>query len=129
MIQWLNMWLETDNTKLIYLLALIAIANIIDFSFGWINAKFNKSVNFSSSKAIFGIARKMVMLILCVYFIPVALLVPEPIGIGALYVLYIGYLLSEINSILNHLKLSKDDKSTDMFADFVGKIFNRNGDK
>lgn len=125
MIEWLTRFLESDNTKLIYLLALIGVANIIDFSMGWINAKFNKNVDFSSSKAIFGIARKMLLLILCVYFIPVALLVPEPIGISALYVLYIGYLLSEINSILNHLKLADDDKSTDMFADFIGNLFKK----
>lgn len=126
MIEWLTRFLESDNTKLIYLLALIGVANIIDFSMGWINAKFNKKVDFSSSKAIFGIARKMLLLILCVYFIPVALLVPEPIGISALYVLYIGYLLSEINSILNHLKLADDDKSTDMFADFIANLFRKN---
>lgn len=127
MIEWLTRFLESDNTKLIYLLALIGIANIIDFSMGWINAKFNPKVDFSSSKAIFGIARKMLLLILCVYFIPVALLVPEPIGISALYVLYVGYLLSEINSILNHLKLANDDKSTDMFADFIANLFRKGG--
>lgn len=129
MINWLSSFLESDNTKLIYLLTLIAGANIIDLSLGWINAKFNKKVDFSSSRAIFGIARKMFLLILCVYFIPVALLVPEPIGIGALYVLYGFYLFSELNSILNHLKLTDDDKTTDMFADFVKRIFNAKGDK
>ncbi|PID15756.1 hypothetical protein CSV63_07490 [Sporosarcina sp. P34] len=127
MIDWLNRFLETDNTKLIYLLALIMGANIIDFTLGWINAKFNKQVDFSSSRAIFGIARKMLLLILCVYFIPVALLVPEPIGISALYVLYAGYLLSEINSILNHLKLTDDDKSTDVFIDFINTVFKKGG--
>lgn len=125
MIEWLTSFLDTDNTKLIYLLSLIGVANIIDFSMGWVNAKFNENVAFSSSKAIFGIARKMFLLILCVYFIPVALLVPEPIGISALYVLYIGYLLSEINSILNHLKLTDDDKSTDMFAGFISNLFKK----
>lgn len=127
MIDWLNRFLETDNTKLIYLLALIMGANIIDFTLGWINAKFNKKVDFSSSRAIFGIARKMLLLILCVYFIPVALLVPEPIGISALYVLYAGYLLSEINSILNHLRLTEDDKSTDVFIDFIDTVFKKGG--
>lgn len=127
MIEWLKVWLESDNTKLIYLLALIAIANILDFLLGWINAKFNKKISFSSSRAIFGIARKMLLLILCVYFIPVALLIPEPIGIGALYVLYFGYLLSELNSILTHLKLSDDDKTTDVFADFITSIFRKEG--
>jgi toxin secretion/phage lysis holin len=123
MIQWLGNWLSTDNTKLIYILSLILIANMIDFLIGWVNAKFNKSVPFSSSKAIYGIARKIVLFILLIFFIPVALLVPEPIGISALYVLYIGYLLSELNSILSHLKISEDDKSTDRFIDFVNVIF------
>lgn len=90
---------------------------------GWINAKFNENVPFSSSKAIYGIARKMIMFIILVYFIPVSLLVPPPIGIGALYVLFIGYLASEINSILSHLALTKDDKQTDLFINFVTKIF------
>ncbi|PIC81660.1 hypothetical protein CSV75_01840 [Sporosarcina sp. P18a] len=127
MIDWLSRFLETDNTKLIYILALIMGANIIDFTLGWINAKFNKKVDFSSSRAIFGIARKMLLLILCVYFIPVALLAPYPIGISALYVLYIGYLLSEINSIFNHLRLTDDDKSTDVFIDFINTVFKKGG--
>lgn len=127
MINWLKHWLDSDDTKIIYLLALILVANMIDFLLGWVNAKFNKNVTFSSSKAIYGIARKMILFILCVFFIPISLLVPYPIGIGALYVLFIGYLWSEINSILSHLKLAEDDKSVDKFSDFVGKIFNRGG--
>lgn len=126
MFTWLQYWLETDDRKIVYVLALIMIANMIDFMMGWINAKFNTKVAFSSNKAIFGIARKIMMLLLLVFFIPVSLLVPYPIGTGALYVLYIGYLLSEINSILSHLKLSDDDKSTDKFLDFVNKIFGQN---
>lgn len=125
MINWLSYWLENDSTKVIYILILILIANMIDFLLGWINAKFNKEVAFSSSKAIYGIARKMVMFIICVFFIPVSLLIPAPIGIGALYVLFTGYLLSEINSILSHLKLTSDDKGVDVFYDFVEKIFNK----
>jgi len=123
MIDWLSQWLLNDNTKLLYLLTLILIANVIDFLMGWINAKFNEHVSFSSSKAIYGIARKMVMFIILVYFVPVAILVPSPIGIGALYVLFVGYLASEINSILSHLRLSDDDKQTDLFIDFATKIF------
>lgn len=122
MIEWLNYWLSTDNTKLIYVISLILIANILDFTIGWINAKFNPNVDFSSSKAIYGIARKMFVFILLIFFIPFSLLVPEPIGIGALYVLYFGYLASEITSILNHLKMADDDKSSDLFLDFINKI-------
>jgi toxin secretion/phage lysis holin len=125
MFNYMQRWLENDNTKVIYFLVLILIANMIDFLLGWINAKFNNKVSFSSSRAIYGIARKMVMFILCVFFIPVSLLVPYPVGIGALYVLFTGYLLSEINSILSHLKLSDDDKSVDHFSDFIKKLFSK----
>lgn len=129
MIEWLSRFLETDNTKLIYILALIMGANIIDFMIGWINAKLNPNVKFSSAKAIYGIARKLLLFILLVYSIPVALLMPEPLGISALYVLYIGYLASEINSILNHFKLAEDDKSMDPFVDFFKGLFTKKGDK
>jgi toxin secretion/phage lysis holin len=125
MFQWMQRWLENDDTKVIYFLVLILCANTIDMLLGWLNAKFNKSVQFSSSKAIYGIARKMILFILCVFFIPVSMLVPYPVGIGAMYVLFTGYLLSEINSILSHLKLSEDDKSTDKFIDFINKLFSK----
>lgn len=123
MIDWLTQWTLGDNEKILYLLTLILIANVIDFLMGWVNAKFNENVSFSSSKAIYGIARKMVMFIILVYFVPVSILVPSPIGIGALYVLFVGYLASEINSILSHLRMSDDDKQTDLFIDFATKIF------
>lgn len=129
MINWLTYWLQNDSTKIIYLLTLILIANMIDFTIGWVNAKFNKNVTFSSSIAIYGIVRKMIMFIICVFFIPVALLVPYPVGIGALYALFVGYLLSEINSILSHLGMSKDDKTVELFIDFVRKIFSGKGGK
>jgi toxin secretion/phage lysis holin len=126
MINWLEHWLQGDNTKILYILALILIANMIDFLLGWVNAKFNNKVSFSSSKAIYGIARKMILFIVLVFFIPVAMLVPYPVGIGALYVLFLGYLLSEINSILSHLRLTEDEKKSELFADFVQRIFNQN---
>jgi toxin secretion/phage lysis holin len=125
MFHYMQKWLENDNTKVIYFLVLILIANMIDFLLGWINAKFNQTVSFSSSKAIYGIARKMIMFILCVFFVPISMLVPYPVGIAALYVLFTGYLLSEINSILSHLKISDDDKSVDKFSDFIKKLFSK----
>lgn len=128
MIDWLQQFLETDNTKLIYVLSLILTANLIDFTIGWLNAKFNPKIDFSSAKAIFGIARKLVLFIVLVYAIPIALLMPEPLGISALYVLYFGYLFSEINSILNQFKLADDDKSMDPFIEFFKGLMRR-GDK
>ncbi|CAK7080808.1 phage holin family protein [Tissierella sp.] len=129
MIEWLQVYLESDSTKLIYFLALILGANIIDFTVGWINAKFNPNIKFSSGKAILGIARKLLLFILLVYSIPVALLMPEPLGISALYVLYTGYLMSELNSVLNHFKLANDDKSVDPFINFFKGLFEKGGDK
>jgi|SRR5690606_28876429 len=129
MIQWLQSYLDNDNTKLLYLLALIMTANVIDFLIGWINAKFNPKIDFDTSKAIYGIARKLLLFILLVYAIPVALLMPEPLGIGSLYILYFGYLASEINSILYHFKLAKDYKSMDPFINFFTSIFDRKDDK
>ncbi|WP_052344195.1 phage holin family protein [Bacillus ndiopicus] len=127
MIEFLQGFLKSDSTKLIYILSCILFANILDTVVGWLNAKFNKKVKFSSSKAIFGVARKITLFIVLVYAIPVALLMPEPLGIGALYVLYIVYLLSEINSILNHFKLSEDDKSMDPFINFFKGLMRREG--
>jgi toxin secretion/phage lysis holin len=129
MINWLSQWLENEDTKIIYILLLILCANLIDFTMGWVNAKFNKNVQFSSSKAIYGIARKMLVFMLCVFFIPISLLVPYPIGNAALYILFIGYLLSEINSILSHLKLTGDSKTSDLFADFIKSIFSNGNNK
>lgn len=129
MIDYLQNYLQSDNTKLIYVLALILTANIIDFSIGWLNAKFNPAIAFSSAKAIFGIARKLILFIVLVYAIPVALLMPDGLGIGALYVLYIGYLFSEINSILNHFKLADDDKQIDPFIDFFKGLLTKGGKK
>lgn len=129
MIEWLTRFLDTDNSKLIYILSLILGANILDFTVGWLNARFNPKVDFSSSRAIFGIARKLLLFILLVYAIPVALLVPDPLGISALYVLYFGYLASEVNSILHHFRIVDDDKTTDLFIDFFKTIFEKKGGK
>lgn len=129
MIEYLQAYLESDSTKLIYFLSLILGASIIDFAIGWINAKFNPNIKFGSGKAILGIARKLGMFILLVYSIPVALIVPAPLGISALYILYTGYLASEINSILHHFKLADDDKSTEPFIEFFKQIFVDRGDR
>lgn len=124
-VEMLNKLLSEDETKIIYVLTLILIANVFDFTLGWTNAKFNVGVTFSTSKAIMGLTRKIALFMLLIFFVPVALLVPYPIGISALYVLYLGYLVSEINSILNHLSLADDDKDINNFKNFIVSIFER----
>lgn len=122
LITWLKHWLETDDTKVLYFLMVILIANLTDFTIGWVNAKFNSDVKFSSARAIWGIARKMVMFILLILFIPFVLLMPDGVGITALYILYTGYLVSEFTSILNHLKIGSDDKTVNLFRQFIENI-------
>lgn len=129
MLNWLEMWLQEDNTKLMYLLCAVLIANILDFAFGIINAKFNEKVPFSSKKAKNGLFIKIGYFILLVYAIPVAMLLPSQIGVSALYVLYSSYLVIEINSLLAHFRLTEDDKRNDLFIDFMGRIFNGNSGK
>lgn len=123
MVEWVTALVERD--KVTFILTLILIANILDFLFGWVNARLNDEVKFSSTKAIHGIARKMLLFTLAVFFVPVSVIAPQPIGEGALWVFLVGYLLSEINSILTHLKLTDDDKAVhSVFGDFIGKILN-----
>lgn len=121
----LNHLLAQDETKILYLLTCILIANCLDFTLGWVNAKLNPKVTFSTTKAILGLTRKISLFILCAFFVPVALLVPYPIGISALYVLFIGYLVSEINSIFNHISIADDDKDVNNFKDFITNLFTK----
>lgn len=129
MIEWLRGFLQDEDTKLIYFLCAIAGANVIDFMIGWVNAKFNPEIQFSSTRAIMGLARKMILLILSAFFIPVAvLLLPNAVALPTLYVFLGGYLVSELNSIGNHLNLLSDDKQNSTFLDFI-KMLGSGGKK
>lgn len=124
MIAWMQNLTATDDRYLLALLAGILIASTLDFTFGWINARFNSNVQFESNIALYGIMKKMMYFIVAVFFMFITfLLVPEKVALPALYALYIGYLMSEVNSVLSHLNLSKDGKKGEMFASFVSRVF------
>lgn len=109
---------------LIVLLSIIITANLIDFSFGWLNAKFNKSVKFESGIALYGIIKKMMYFIVLVFFTIIALaIIPHEVSIPAITALYIGYLWSEVNSILSHLGITEDGKKGEVFSNFISKLF------
>lgn len=116
-----------DSIKfLIVLLSLIIIVGCVDWLFGWINARFNKDVVFQSNIALFGIIKKMMYFVVLVIFMFTAfLLVDSAIAITALTTLYIGYLLSELNSVLSHLGLTSDGKTGELFINFIENIFKR----
>ena len=115
---------EDIDLYLIVLLSITLITNIIDFSFGWINARFNKNVTFESGIALYGIIKKMMYFIVLILFTVIALaIIPHEVAIPSIIALYIGYLLSEINSILSHLELTDDGKKGEPFITFIKKIF------
>lgn len=114
---------DNIDLYLMVLLSIVMVANVIDWSFGWINAKFNKKVTFVSGKALYGIIKKMMYFIVLILFGITALaIVPHNIAISAISILYIGYLASEFNSILSHLNLTEDGKKGELFKHFIDRI-------
>lgn len=126
MVAWLQSLTQVEGMYLIIaLLTIILVAGTIDWLFGWTNARFNKNVTFESGKALYGIIKKMMYFIVLVLFMVIAfLLVPEKIAIPAVLALFIGYLASEINSILSHLELTQDGKKGELFRTFISRILN-----
>lgn len=126
MITYLNNLTHTDDKYITALLITILIASTIDFLFGWINARFNSKVEFISGVALYGIIKKMMYFVTLVFFMIVAFLtIPTQVATTIVYTLYIGYLLSESNSILSHLGMTDDGKNGDLFRDFLGRIINK----
>lgn len=118
MIEFLRELTGTQDAKIFFILGLIAVAMIIDFLTGTVSAKINQ--NIVSQKGINGILRKICSMIVMIFFIPVSILIPEGIGIGLVYVLYLGYLFMELKSILENLKKMGVDVS--LFKNFVDEV-------
>ena len=125
MINWLQHLLENDDTKVMYFLTIILAFSMIDLLIGWVNAKFNKDVSFSSSVALFGVIKKMTYFIVLCLFVPVSLFIPNPVGMLALYSLYTVYLYTEITSVLSHFNLAEDDKKNKLFIDFINSLIKK----
>ena len=93
-----------ESSNILYVLSLLGIAMVIDFFSGIIVAFIKNEV--TSKIGIHGILRKIASMVLLVFFLPVSYLLPSHSGVLMLYVLYMGYLLLEIQSILeNYQKL------------------------
>lgn len=120
MIEFLRNLLQTEDTKILFILALIAISMILDFATGTIAAKINNNIKFESQKGINGILRKICSMIVMIFFIPLSVLVPEGIGTTLVYVLYLGYLVMEVTSVLENLKKMGID--TSLFINFLKNI-------
>ena len=92
---------------------------VIDFVSGVLAAKMHQEI--LSKKGINGIIRKVASMILLVFFLPVALIIPGKTGIVLLSVLYIGYLLMEIQSILENYQ--KMGISITLFQTFLEHLY------
>ena len=125
MINFLQGLTENKDYYIIALLTIILIASTIDFLFGWINARFNKNVQFESGLALYGIIKKMMYFVALALFMVIAfLIVPTSVAYAAVTTLFIGYLISEGNSILSHLELTNDGKKGELFRTFISRLIN-----
>jgi toxin secretion/phage lysis holin len=123
MFEFLRELIKTEDTKILFILGVICIAMVIDFLSGTIAAKINPTIEFKSKAGIDGILRKITSVILLVFFIPVSVLVPNNIGTALLYTLYVGYLIMELQSILENYKKMGGDSS--LFQKFMDSLKNK----
>lgn len=93
----------TPEGKVFYILTLICVAMIVDFLVGSLAAWRNPNIKFVSQKGIDGILRKLASILVLVACIPVSALIPAEAGVIALIVLYLGYLVMELASIVENL--------------------------
>ena len=87
MIDWLRHIIETQDGKILYILSIISILMIIDFTTGTWAAYRNPDIKFESKKGIDGILRKVASLVMLILAIPLMVLVPMDTGIIALQAL------------------------------------------
>lgn len=119
--------INTQDKLIVFTLALIMGAMTIDFLTGTLAAKLNPDIEFLSKEGINGIIRKIASIALLAFCIPLSILLPEGIGLGALQILYFGYLFFELKSILENF--DKLGINTALFRDFVEKISSSKNEK
>ena len=101
MFTYLRQLTETDDSKILFILAVICGAMILDFASGTLAAWVNPDIEFKSKMGINGIIRKIASIVLLVFFIPISVVVPGVIGVATLY---LGYLAMEMRSIFENYK-------------------------
>lgn len=113
---------ETQESKVLFILMIIAVAMIIDFITGTIAAYVNPEIQFKSKAGINGILRKISSMLLLIVFLPVSVLILGNTGIALVYTLYLGYLLMEVKSIIENV--GKNGTDTSLFTHFINKLSN-----
>lgn len=111
---------DTPEERILFLLGLILMAMTFDFILGSLGAKYNPSIVFRSKEGINGIVRKLASIALLAYCIPLSAVLPDVVGPTALLVLYFGYLMFELKSILENL--DKLGINSDLFKSFINNF-------
>ena len=120
---------STTEGKALYILTLICIAMILDFLLGSFAAWRDPQVKFTSQRGIDGILRKLASILVLVCCIPVSALVPAEAGLAALIVLYLGYLVLELASVVENLsKLGAPVSGLTRFIENVSEISTHDND-
>ncbi|GMX69144.1 TPA: phage holin family protein [Streptococcus equi subsp. equi] len=118
----LRQLIQTQDGKILFTLGAIAVAMMIDFLTGTVAAKINPNIDFRSKEGINGILRKICSIALMIFFIPLSILLPNDTGVAFLYVMYVGYLLFELKSIIENLnKMGIDVALFKQFIDMFSK--------
>ncbi|MFS7388537.1 phage holin family protein [Carnobacterium maltaromaticum] len=131
MFDYLERLMTSNDTKILFVITLIVIAEILDWLSGTVAAVINPDIDYKSKIGTNGILRKISFIMVLLLFIPVSVLIPDiegvDIGTITLYTLYLGYLGNVIWSIFeNYEKMGKDMK---MFKDFWKQLFKTEDDK
>ena len=114
---------STTEGKALYILTLICIAMCLDFLLGSFAAWRDPETRFFSQRGIDGILRKLASILVLVCCIPVSALVPAEAGLAALIVLYLGYLVMELASVVENLsKLGAPVGNIRKFIENVSEI-------
>lgn len=113
---------KTPEGKVLYLLAIISIAMVIDFITGTIAAIVNPKIEVESKTGINGILRKIASMLLLIVFLPLSVLIPNGAGMALVCTLYGGYLVFEVKSIIENIE--KNGTDTTLFKNILEKISN-----
>lgn len=126
MATWLENIAHSKDGWLILMLTILLSAQTIDFVLGVSISILNKKQEFSSSKLKLGLLVKVLQLALVIF-----VLVPLGISLGdfgslGVRAMLLGFIISELYSILGHLKFVNDDSHwIENLEQFIKNITNK----
>lgn len=117
---------NTQESRVVFVLTLIACVMIVDFITGVIGSWVNPKIDFKSKAGINGILRKVSSMLVLIIFLPVSTLLPKGMDTMFISTLYTGYLFFEMKSIIENL--DKCGIDTKLFKDILGKMSGKSND-